>query len=102
MSPSKYPEKAFLEAVGKNIKAYRIKKGLTLEQLGEDIGTNKSNMLRIEQGKNVTILTIWKIAGFLDAHPYQLMTTDFTIALEDIEKYVSRTKDKKSGKSKGE
>ena len=57
MSLSKYPEKAFLEAIGKNIKAYRVKKGLTLEQLGEDIGTDKSNMLRIEQGKNITLLT---------------------------------------------
>ena len=100
MSPSKYPEKAFLEAIGQNIKAYRIKKGLTLEQLGEDIGTNKSNMLRIEQGKNITLLTLLKLSGFLETTPHALIETTFTIAMEDIEKYVTRAKDKKSGKSK--
>ena len=60
-SQKKYPEKQFLEAVGNNIRALRQKKGMTLEALGVDIGTDKSNMLRIEQGKNVTVLTILKL-----------------------------------------
>ncbi|MBK7432140.1 MAG: helix-turn-helix transcriptional regulator [Bacteroidetes bacterium] len=99
MSLSKYPEKAFLEAIGKNIKAYRVKKGLTLEQLGEDIGTDKSNMLRIEQGKNITLLTLLKLSGFLEVEPHILIKTTFSMSMEDIEKYVIRKKDKKPGKS---
>lgn len=100
MSLTKYPEKAILEAIGKNIKAYRVKKGLTLEQLGEDIGTDKSNMLRIEQGKNTTILTLVKIAGFLEVDLHTLVKTNIPIAMEDVERYVLRKKDQKSPKGK--
>jgi transcriptional regulator with XRE-family HTH domain len=101
MSTSKkYPEKQYLEAIGTNIRNLRLKKGLTLEDLGVDIGTDKSNMLRIEQGKNMTILTILKLAIFLEVEPHQLMKVPVSIAMEDMERYVSRKKDKTVKKAK--
>lgn len=77
----------FLEQVGNNIRTYRQKKGLTLEALGEDIGLDKSNMYRIEQGKNITLVTLLKIAAFLEVSPGKLIQNTPDVLLEDAEKY---------------
>ena len=99
-SQKKYPEKQFLEAVGNNIRALRQKKGMTLEALGVDIGTDKSNMLRIEQGKNVTVLTILKLSTFLEVDAHQLLKVPVQIVMEDMERFVTRKKDKMRKKEK--
>jgi transcriptional regulator with XRE-family HTH domain len=78
----------FLEQVGDNIRHYRLKRGLTLEALGEDIGLDKSNMFRIEQGKNITLLTLLKVAAFLDVHPSKLFSGTPEIVMEDAEEYI--------------
>lgn len=78
----------FLVQVGDNIRHYRQKRGLTLEALGEDIGLDKSNMFRIEQGKNITLLTLLKVATFLDVHPSKLFNGTPDIAMEDAEEYI--------------
>ncbi len=77
----------FLEQVGNNIRTYRQKKGLTLEALGEDVGLDKSNMHRIEQGKNITLVTLLKIAAYLEVSPGKLIQNAPDILLEDAEKY---------------
>ena len=99
-SSKKYPEKQFLEAVGNNIRNLRLKKGMTLEALGVDIGTDKSNMLRIEQGKNLTILTILKLSTFLEVDAYQLLKVPVQIVMEDMERFVTRKKDKTAKKAR--
>jgi len=78
----------FLEQVGDNIRRYRLKRGLTLEALGEDIGLDKSNMFRIEQGKNITLLTLLKVATFLDVHPSKLFNGTPDISMKDAEDYI--------------
>jgi transcriptional regulator with XRE-family HTH domain len=86
------PEQAFLKSVGDNIKARRKEKGYTLEALGEDIGLDKSNTFRIEQGKNITLLTLLKISLFLDIEPSELLKTNVEVRIEDAEKFITAKK----------
>jgi transcriptional regulator with XRE-family HTH domain len=87
------PTQEFLSAVGENIRYYRKKKGFTLEALGEDIGLDKSNMHHIEAGRNLTLLTLLKIATFLDIDPAKLLQTEVNITLEAAEAYITRRKE---------
>jgi transcriptional regulator with XRE-family HTH domain len=77
----------FLQQVGDNIRKERIKKGYTLAGLGEDIGLDKSNMHRIEQGRNITLTTLLKIAAFLEIHPTKLFTQTTEITIQDVENF---------------
>ncbi len=61
-----------LQSVGRRIREIRKEKGLTQEQVGERGGFNYSYIGRIERGdKNVSLLTIEKIAEALDVEPMQ-------------------------------
>lgn len=79
----------FLKQVGDNIRKERLKKGYTLAGLGEDIGLDKSNMHKIEQGKNITLVTLLKIAAFLEIHPVLLFEQTNTVNIKDIESHSS-------------
>jgi transcriptional regulator with XRE-family HTH domain len=81
-----------LTAIGDNIRRYRITRGYTLDQLGCDIGLDKSNMYRIEQGKNITLLTLIKIAAILEVNPDELLRTDIILKQEDAEAYMRSKK----------
>jgi transcriptional regulator with XRE-family HTH domain len=59
--------------LGATIKYERQKKKITLEQLGFDIGLDKSAMHRIEVGKPITITTLIKIAAVLSVKPAHLV-----------------------------
>jgi transcriptional regulator with XRE-family HTH domain len=105
MAKSKNPTKDFLSAVGGNIRRHRVKQGLTLEQLGEDIGLDKGNVHRIESGKNITLLTLLKIALFLKTDPLKLLGNNVKVSVGDAEKAIagkkrSRTKAKSKPKKK--
>ena len=55
-----------VEAVSKNLKSAREKRGLSLDQLSALTGVSKSMLRQIETGKSSpTISTIWKIANGL-------------------------------------
>jgi transcriptional regulator with XRE-family HTH domain len=82
--------KLFLEQVGENIRNHRIKRGFTLAELGEDVGLDKSNMLKIEQGRNITLVTLLKISAFLDVPPAKLIQHSHDILMEDTEKYMRK------------
>jgi transcriptional regulator with XRE-family HTH domain len=77
----------FLKQVGDNIRKERLKKGITLAGLGEDIGLDKSNMHKIEQGKNITLLTLIKIATYLEIHPIKLFQKTNEVEIKEIESY---------------
>ncbi len=80
----------FLQQIGDNIRKERIKKGYTLAGLGEDIGLDKSNMNKIEQGKNITLITLLKIAAFLEIHPTKLFSQTSEVTIQDVENYNSQ------------
>lgn len=86
----------FLVSVGDNIRRIRRERGYTLDELGIDIGLDKSNMHRIEQGKNITLLTLVKVAAFLEVNPQELLKTSVNIALEDAESYIRKKKKESS------
>jgi transcriptional regulator with XRE-family HTH domain len=80
----------FLTQVGLNIKKQRVKKGLTLEALGEDLGLGKSNMFRIEQGKNITLISLLKISAYLEVHPIKFFQNTNDVSVEEIEEYLAK------------
>ena len=80
----------FLTQVGLNIKKQRVKKGFTLEALGEDLGIGKSNMFRIEQGKNITLITLLKISAYLEVHPTKFFQNTSDVSVEEIERYLAK------------
>lgn len=90
--------KSYLKSVGENIKYYRKLNGLSLDVLGLDIGLDKSNMHKIEAGKNITLLTLLKLAVVLKVKPEQLVTTEFLPTPEEIDKELIRKEKKRKGK----
>lgn len=82
----------FLLVVGENIRKSRTDRGYTLDQLGCDIGLDKSNMYRIEQGKNITLLTLIKIASILEVNPGDLLRSDIILKQEDADHFMKSKK----------
>jgi transcriptional regulator with XRE-family HTH domain len=65
----------FLKGLGSNIARIRKAKGLTLSKLAYMCGTEKANIVRIEQSQtNPTIKTLWKIAKALDVQPHDFFS----------------------------
>lgn len=54
------------QKLGTRIEELRRKKGLTQEDLAEKAGFHRAYFWDIEQGRNVSIKTIYKIAKALD------------------------------------
>lgn len=53
------------QRIGKRIEELRKQKGLTQEQLAEKAGFHRAYFWDIEQGRNVSIKTIYKISKAL-------------------------------------
>jgi transcriptional regulator with XRE-family HTH domain len=85
----------YLSAIGENIRRNRRKSGYTLEKLGDAIGLDKGNMHKIEAGKNVTVLTLLKIAQCLEIAPAKFL--DVKVSSKKAEK---KSAPKKGNKSK--
>ena len=64
--------------VGTKIKAARIAKGLTQEQLGEILGVQRSAVAKYENGRVVNIKrsTLKKISDVLDIPPVELINNE--------------------------
>jgi len=90
--------KSYLKSVGENIKHYRKQRGLSLDVLGLDIGLDKSNMHKIEAGKNITLITLLKLAVVLKVKPEQLVTTEALPSPEEIDKELIRKEKKRKRK----
>ena len=63
-----------LLAVGGTIQKLRERKGLTQDQVGEKTGINAKYISAIERGqKNLTVLTLEKLATALDVELFELL-----------------------------
>lgn len=82
----------FLVAVGDRIRLLRNQRGYTLEQMGVSIGLDKSNMFRIEQGRNITLVTLLKVAAVLEVSPAELIDNEINVVQEDAEAFITRKK----------
>jgi transcriptional regulator with XRE-family HTH domain len=66
-------EPDFQVKLGERIKAIRLKKNLTQNQLAIECNFEKASMSRIESGQsNPTIRTLYKICAALDIHINEL------------------------------
>ena len=60
--------------VGENIRYYRLKKGLSQEQLGEEIRTDNGTISRFERGvMSPNVEVIQKIADALNVPAYKFL-----------------------------
>ncbi len=65
------------ELIGKNIRAYREKQGLSQETFADVAGLHRTYITQIEQGKrNISIVNIFKIAKALNIEPSLLLIPD--------------------------
>lgn len=64
---------AFYKKVGNNITRLRKAKGFSTIDLGHESGIDKSTIVNIEGGRNITLATILKIAEGLGVEPYKLL-----------------------------
>ena len=77
--------KECFKILGETISAERKKKGITLEQLGLDIGLDKSAIHHIENGKPITLTTLIKIAAVLNIKPQVLIKKFPLLTKDDID-----------------
>jgi transcriptional regulator with XRE-family HTH domain len=81
----------FLKKVGSNIKSKRKKKGLSMQELGYYIGLSRMQVFRLEQGANITLLTLLKISIALNTPMAELLIFRKTTK-EDLEWLVDNNK----------
>lgn len=86
----KDPSNDFLAAVGAKIRHYRQKEGISLIQFGDDIGLDKGNLHKIESGKNITVLTLLKIALLLKVDVSKLVSTNVKFSSKEAEKFIAK------------
>lgn len=92
MGTEKDISKAFLASIGENIKKRRKKNGLTMEQLGLEIGLTRMQVNRIEKGYNITMVTLLKLAMALEVSVDKLVKSDFKFKKEDLDGLVNNNK----------
>lgn len=68
----------YFQRLGIKVKQVRLLKGLTLEDLGLEIGLDKSAIFHIEKGKPITLTTLLKIANVLEVEAKELLPNLFT------------------------
>jgi len=65
------------ELVGKNVKGYREKLGLSQEALADVAGVHRTYINQVEQGRiNISIVNLFKIAKALKIEANVLLITD--------------------------
>lgn len=90
----------FLESVGENIKKWRFRKGWSQEKLGLEIGLTRMHISRIENGYNITLTTILKLALALDVKPESIIKVKLEKSKGALEGLVDNSKANRSKKSK--
>jgi transcriptional regulator with XRE-family HTH domain len=84
-------EKYFKE-LGKLISSFRKEKKYTLEELGFQIGLDRSAMHRIENGKPINLTTIIKLSIVLDKEPKEFFDTSFSFKTNDLGSLINTKK----------
>ena len=62
------------KVVGRNLRAYRMEKGLSQEDFAEVVGVHRTYMGGLERGeRNLTLQSLERIAEVLGVEPRELM-----------------------------
>ena len=83
MSKKHKPHK-FLLLIGNRIAFYRKKRKMSMEQLGLEIGLTRAHIHRIENGYNITLLTILKLGIALNVDPYKLLQVGYDLDKNEL------------------
>ena len=75
----------FLVLIGQNVAKYRNKRKLTLEQLGLEVGLTRAHIHRIENGYNITLITLLKLGIALSVPPHKLLQVGYTLNSEELQ-----------------
>lgn len=63
-----------LKQFGRNVKAERVRKGYSQENLAEKMSVNREYISRIERGlQNMSLLKITELANYLEADIHDLL-----------------------------
>ena len=63
-----------LKQFGRNVKAERVRKGVSQETLAEKMSVNREYISRIERGlQNMSLLKITELANYLNADIHDLL-----------------------------
>lgn len=89
----------YFKGLGKLIAQFRKEKKFSLEELGFQIGLDRSAMHRVENGKPITVTTIIKLSLALDKKPKDFFDLDFDFKNHELGGLV---KSKKSPKKKSQ
>lgn len=87
----------YFKDLGNLIAKFRKEKKFSLEELGFQIGIDRSAMHRIENGKPITVTTIIKLCLALNKKPKDFFIIDFDFKPQELGGLV---KTKKSSKKK--
>lgn len=64
----------FQKVVGRNLRAYRLEKGLSQEAFAEVVGVHRTYMGGLERGeRNLTLQSVEKIAEAIGLTPMELL-----------------------------
>ncbi|MDP2386453.1 MAG: helix-turn-helix transcriptional regulator [Bacteroidota bacterium] len=102
LKPRKKPVHPYHVELGLQIRKLRLKKDITLETLGGDVGLDASNLQKIEMGHNITLNTLLKLCICLETTPAKLFSKiDWDLSEKDIEALTTpRPIKKKAAKKK--
>jgi transcriptional regulator with XRE-family HTH domain len=65
------------ELVGRNVKGYREKMGISQEKLADIAGLHRTYITQVEQGKrNLTVNNVFRLAEALEIEPNLLLVKD--------------------------
>lgn len=63
--------------VGRNVRKFRLERGLTQEDFAVVAGVGQNYLSDLERGKrNPTVLTLWELSQALKVSPVDLITPD--------------------------
>lgn len=65
--------KLMLRSLGANIKAARLKTGISMGTMAKLSGVSKGNCSKIERGGNITALGLYKLCWSIGVHPRDVL-----------------------------
>jgi len=86
---------SFYKDLGNLISKFRKEKKFSLEELGLQIGLDRSAMHRIENGKPITVTTIIKLSLALDREPRDFFIMDFPFKRQELGSLINSKKSPK-------
>jgi transcriptional regulator with XRE-family HTH domain len=65
--------KTFLKSFGARVRKLRVDRGWTLEEAEGHGWPAWRHLQKIEAGKNITLVTLWRLSRFFKVHPADLL-----------------------------